>query len=317
MKRLIVAGGLMLGLVLLGGEASAQMGTARGKVLDDKGQPLEGVKITIEFQGGINRKNDTKTNKKGEYTQVGLAPGNYKITAEKEGFQTTFVQYKISLGEATVIPEMKLQPGKSSGQNAAAAAAADKAIAEIRAKVDQAIGLVKEGKLAEAETVYTELAASNPTIPQLYYNLGVVQMQAKKIPESEASFLKAIEIKPDYADASNALVNLYLGSGQGPKAVEYAQKTATANPQDAKAQYQAGYALFHSGKQDEAVDALKKAQELDPANAEIDFYLGSIAVGKNDLVECAARMEKYIAAAPSGPNVAIANGLLTACKPKK
>ena len=75
MKRLVVAGGLMLGLVLLAGEVSAQTGTARGKVLDDKGQPLEGVKISIEFQGGINRKNETKTNKKGEYTQVGLQPG--------------------------------------------------------------------------------------------------------------------------------------------------------------------------------------------------------------------------------------------------
>jgi len=317
MKRLVVAGGLMLGLVLLGGEVSAQTGTARGKVLDDKGQPLEGAKILIEFQGGINRKNETKTNKKGEYTQVGLNPGNYKITAEKEGFQTTFVQYKISLGEATVIPEMKLVPGRSASGNAAAAAAADKAIAEIRASVDQAIALVGQGKLAEAEAVYTDLAAKNPTIPQLYYNLGVVQMQAKKTAESEASFLKAMEIKPDYTDAQSALVNLYLGSNQGAKAVEYAQKAATANPQDARAQFQAGYALFHSGQQDLAVDVLKKAEALDASNAEIHFYLGSIAVAKNDLVECAARMEKYLAAAPTGPNAATASGLLAACKPKK
>jgi tetratricopeptide (TPR) repeat protein len=317
MKRLVVAGGLMLGLVLLGGEVSAQTGTARGKVLDDKGQPLDGAKVLIEFLGGINRKNETKTNKKGEYTQVGLNPGNYKITAEKEGFQTSFVQYKVSLGEATVIPEMKLMPGKSASGNAAAAAAADKAIAEIRASVDQAIALVGQGKLAEAETVYADLAAKNPTIPQLYYNLGVVQMQAKKIPESEASFLKAMEIKPDYADAQNALVNLYLGSGQGPKAVEYAQKIATANPQDAKAQYTVAYASFHSGKYEEAAEAFKKAEAMDPSNAEIQYYLGSIAIGQNNVAECAARLEKYLAQAPTGPNASTATQLLAACKPKK
>jgi len=227
------------------------------------------------------------------------------------------VQYKISLGEATIIPEMKLQPGKSSGQNAAAAAAADKAIAEIRAAVDQAIALVKEGKLAEAETVYTDLAAKNPTIPQLYYNLGVVQMQAKKIPESEASFLKAMEIKPDYADAQSALVNLYLGSNQGAKAVEYAQKAATANPTDGKAQFQVAYASFHSGKYPEAEAAFKKAEELDPSNAEIQYYLGSIAIGQNNVAECATRLEKYLAQAPTGPNAATATQLLAACKPKK
>ncbi len=317
MKRLVVAGGLMLGLVLLGGEVSAQTGTARGKVLDDKGQPLEGVKVSIEFQGGINRKNETKTNKKGEYTQVGLAPGNYKITAEKEGFQTYFVQYKINLGEATVVPEIKLAAGKSSSQNAAAAAAADKAIAEIRAAVDQAIALVNQGKLAEAEAIYTDLAAKNPTIPQLFYNLGVVQMQAKKAAESEASFLKAAELKPDYADAHNALVNLYLGSNQQAKAVEYAQKAATANPADARAQFQVGYASFHSGKYDEAAAAFKKAEELDATNAEIQYYLGSIAIGQNNVTECAARLEKYLAAAPTGPNAATATQLLAACKPKK
>jgi tetratricopeptide (TPR) repeat protein len=317
MKRLVVAGGLMLGLVLLAGEVSAQTGTARGKVMDDKGQPLEAVKILIEFQGGINRKNETKTNKKGEYTQVGLAPGNYKITAEKEGFQTTFIQVKVSLGEATVMPEMKLVPGKTGGQSAAAAAAADKAIAEIRAAVDSAIALVNAGKLAEAETVYADLAAKNPTIPQLYYNLGVVQMQAKKAAESEASFLKAIEIKPDYADAQSALVNLYLGTGQGAKAVEYTQKAATANPTDAKAQFQVGYASFNSGKYEEAAAAFKKAEELDASNAEIQYYLGSIAIGQNNIAECATRLEKYLAQAPTGPNAATATQLLAACKPKK
>lgn len=317
MKRLVVAGGLMLGLVLLGGEVSAQTGTARGKVLDDKGQPLEAAKILIEFQGGINRKHETKTNKKGEYTQVGLNPGNYKITAEKEGFQTTFVQYKVSLGEATVIPEMKLSPGKSGGGNAAAAAAADKAIAEIRAAVDSAIALVNAGKLAEAEAVYADLAVKNPTIPQLYYNLGVVQMQQKKAAESEASFLKAIEIKPDYTDAQSALVNLYLGTGQGAKAVEYTQKAATANPTDAKALFQVGYASFNAGKYEEAAEAFKKAEAIDASNAEIQYYLGSIAIGQNNVAECATRLEKYLAQAPTGPNAATATQLLAACKPKK
>ena len=303
-------------LTLAVGSSFGQSRT-EGVVLDLDKKPVEGAVVTFEaqFQKLVR---ETKTNKKGEYIQVGLSPGTYKITAEKEGFQTAFVQgYKVGLGDATVIPEMKLVAGKTGGQSAAAAAAADKAIAEIRAAVDAAIALVNAGKLAEAETVYADLAAKNPTIPQLYYNLGVVQMQAKKPAESEASFLKAIEVKPDYADAHSALVNLYLGTGQGAKAVEYTQKAAAANPQDPKAQYQAGYALFNSGKHDEAVEALKKAEALDPSNAEIHFYLGSIAVGKNDVAECAARMEKYLAAAPTGPNAATANGLLSVCKPKK
>ena len=55
MKRVLVAGAFLLGLSALAQPAQAQTGTARGKVLDDKGQPIEGAKVLIEFQGGITR----------------------------------------------------------------------------------------------------------------------------------------------------------------------------------------------------------------------------------------------------------------------
>ena len=100
MKRFLVAGGVLMSLALLGGEASAQTGTARGKVVDEKDQAIEGVVITLDYQGGVTRKNETKTNKKGEFTQVGLAPGTYLITAKKEGLQTaTMEQVRLPYAE--------------------------------------------------------------------------------------------------------------------------------------------------------------------------------------------------------------------------
>ena len=41
----------------------------------------------IEFQGGVTRKFEVKTNKKGEFMQVGMQPGSYKFTVSKEGYQ--------------------------------------------------------------------------------------------------------------------------------------------------------------------------------------------------------------------------------------
>jgi hypothetical protein len=62
MKRLLVTGGLFLALALAGSAAQAQTGTARGKIMDDKGQPIPDAVVTIEFQGGVTRKYETKTN---------------------------------------------------------------------------------------------------------------------------------------------------------------------------------------------------------------------------------------------------------------
>ncbi len=44
----------------------------KGIVTDDKGQPVEGAKVTIEMNGGTGRRFESKTNKKGEYIQIGL-----------------------------------------------------------------------------------------------------------------------------------------------------------------------------------------------------------------------------------------------------
>jgi hypothetical protein len=67
MKRVFLIGGLLAALVTAGGEARAQStGTARGKVLDDKGQPMVDVQIAIEYQGEMKRTFHTKTSKKGE-----------------------------------------------------------------------------------------------------------------------------------------------------------------------------------------------------------------------------------------------------------
>src|SRR5262245_63470528 len=59
-------------------------GMLKGVVSDDKGQPVDGAKVTIEMNGGTGRRFESKTNKKGEYFQIGLMPGSYKVTAEKD-----------------------------------------------------------------------------------------------------------------------------------------------------------------------------------------------------------------------------------------
>ena len=56
----------------------------KGKVFDAKDAPVEGAKVTITAKGMKNSR-EVKTNKKGEFVQIGLFPGEYSITAEKDG----------------------------------------------------------------------------------------------------------------------------------------------------------------------------------------------------------------------------------------
>ena len=84
-RRALMPSLLVLGLAVAASPALAQTGQVKGKVVDVKNQPVEKAQVTIEATDGMGRKFKVKTNKKGEFIQIGLPPGQYKLTAAKDG----------------------------------------------------------------------------------------------------------------------------------------------------------------------------------------------------------------------------------------
>jgi Flp pilus assembly protein TadD len=307
MKRFSVTGAA-LALLFLPAFAGAQTGTARGKVLNDKNEPVADAKVLIEFQGGVSRSLETKTNKKGEFTQVGLHPGNYKFTISKEGYGPAVIEARVSLGDPTYLPDTKLMPPR-------AGTVEGQAGAELQAAFDKGVQATQAGRFDEAEAAFKEILAKQPGISQAHYNLGYVYVQKKDWANAEASYQKALELKPDNSDARMALLNVYQQSGQKEKADELLRSAPADDPK-----MLFGLALSHlgAGKIDEAEAALLKVESLDPENAEVQYHLGAtIALNKGKTEECIQRLEKYLSMNPKNTqNVATAQGLLQALKKK-
>jgi tetratricopeptide (TPR) repeat protein len=318
MKRLVVTGGLMVACLLLAAEARAQ-GAARGKVLDEKGQPLEGAVITIDYQGGVTRKFTTKSNKKGEYTQVGLQPGMYKITAAKDGYQGGYLDARISLGEPTYLPDFKLMTAAAARTAASGGPEAEKAVAELRQMVKDAQALAAEKKYDEAIAAFQAVLAKNVAAPEeVHFRIGQLQAEKKDWPAAEASFLKALELKPGHSGATLELANVYQSSGQKEKAAEQMAKAQESGGADANVQYSTGILHLNAGRQEEAAAAFKKAIAIDPNHAESYYHLGTIALNQNNIPEAIANLEKYLSFNPtSAQNVATAQALIKALKPAK
>jgi tetratricopeptide (TPR) repeat protein len=309
MKRALIAAGLLLGIGLLAPPAQAQTGTARGKALDAQGQPIPDVKVTIEYQGGITRKFEVKTNKKGEYMQVGMQPGPYRFTASKDGYQPAIVEFRVSLGDPTEIPAFKLLTAAQAGQEPGSAQA------ELRASFQKAVELQSAGKLDEAETAYKAILEKTPDVPEVHQNLGGVYALRKDFPAAEAALLKALELRPDSADIATQLAKVYQESGQPEKAMAIMAKSAGANPTDAKAQFNQGIFLLNANKNEEAIAAFESAIKADPNLAEAYFRLGALMIGQGKIPEAIAHLEKYLALAPAdAPNVATARKLLEALR---
>jgi tetratricopeptide (TPR) repeat protein len=310
MKKMLTAALLVAGLVLAAGQAQAQTGTARGKVLDTQGQPVADAKVLIEFQGGITRKFEVKTNKKGEFMQVGMQPGPYKFTVSKEGFQPSTAELRVSLGDPTQIPDFVLNTAAQAAQQAGGAEAA-----ALRAEFQKAVDFQSAGKLDEAEAAYKTILEKRTDIAAVYQNLGQLYIAKKDYAAAEAALTKGLELDPASTDISTLLARTYQESGQTEKAMALIEKSAGANPQDARAQFNRGIFLLNANKNEEAIAAFEAATKADPNLAEAYFRLGTLMVGQGKIPESIAHLEKYLSMNPTDTqNVATAQGLIKALK---
>lgn len=84
--------------------------------------------------------------------------------------------------------------------------------------------------------------------------------------EAEKSFQKAIEIRPDFAEAHFYLGALYMDLGRWEEAEECFRKVISIDPNHSKAYAELGWLAEHHNQSDEALSFLERAVKADPEN---------------------------------------------------
>jgi tetratricopeptide (TPR) repeat protein len=276
----------------------------RGKVVDAQGAPVEGAIITFESQTS-NMRRDTKTDKKGEFIQVGLASGAYKVTATKEGVGTHSQTGQVTQGRPVDLA-FKLEPPRAGGPLGAAAGDA-KAAAELQALATAASAAATAGNWDEAIGKYTELTAKVPTCAECFIQLGNAYTNKKSYTEAETAYKASIGVR-ETADAYNGLVRIYNDQKKFDLAAEAGGKAASlsatagggGNPE---AMYNNGVVLFNAGKFAEAKAQFDSAAKADPTMALAQYYLGMANLNGGDLPGATAAFEAYLKLDPEGSKI--------------
>ena len=321
------------GLVLAAVPARAQleMSTIRGLVKDTEGQPVPDVQISMEFNGESRAKivKTATTDKKGAYIKAGLRNGDWSIAFTKAGYRTHTIKTYISGGLVTEIPPVTIAKGEAPaapagqagapapGTAAPAPAAGGEHAKQVSQTYNKAVEALQAGKADEAEALFKAALADMPELAEAHTNLGYIYIQRKDNAAAEAEFRKVVELRPAASAGYVSLATLLGTNKRDQEALALLTEAAPRFEQDARFQFALGATAFNQNQIEAAEAAFQKVTQLDPANAEPYFFLGSLALNRGDLPAAVERLEKYLAVAPpDGANVAPAKALLTTLKKK-
>jgi tetratricopeptide (TPR) repeat protein len=294
--------------------AAAQTGMVKGKIVDSQGKPVEGATVSI-VQKGAKSGRTVKTNKKGEFVQLGIFPGEYVITAEKDNEKAN-ASMPVSIGEN---PDVNLTLSHT-GPSPEAKAKQD----ALQKTFDDGVAASKAGNYDEAIAKFTEAAGLVPNCADCYYNIGVANVQKQNLAGAEEAYKKAIEMKPDHCDALANLANVYNAEKKLDLALETTTKAgkcgggaagaAAGGGGNATSLYNEGVILWNQGKYPEAKGKFEESAKADPSNAETQYRLGMANVNIGDMAGATAAFEACLKAAPNGPHAAEVKGFLAAMK---
>jgi tetratricopeptide (TPR) repeat protein len=300
--------------------ASAQMTTAvKGIIRDDAGKPMVGAEVWYTSVDS-GRKVVLKTDKKGEYYSMGFSAGTYDVKLYMNGqllFTANSVRVAIAKDNFTEIDLSKEKSRQAAGMSEADKKKIEEATKEnakikgLNAKLAEAKAAQDAGNIDQAITILQEATQIDATKDILWARLADTYTAAKKYPEAEDAFKKAIAIAPTNAAYHNNLGQAYVKDRKTDEAIAAYNQAAQLDPANAGMYYfNLGAVLTNSGKLDEANTAFDKAIAADPAKADAYYWKGVNMLGKATIDKSGKMvapegtsdaLNKYLELAPEGP----------------
>ncbi len=168
-----------------------------------------------------------------------------------------------------------------------------------------------EGAAVAADVQYTEALKHAPKNPALHRDKALVHMTQYAIKpnndllkKSEEALLKAIELKPDYAEGQFLLAQVYDASGNVSEAIRRGETAALLSPNDIGALFQLGLLYYKNDRLSDAEIVFARAVTLNSNYSNARYFLGLIYSRTRRKAEAVAEFEKITALNPDNPEVA-------------
>jgi tetratricopeptide (TPR) repeat protein len=156
--------------------------------------------------------------------------------------------------------------------------------------------LVRAGKGAEAVERARALVAGAPDDPDRQFTLGLAQSE-QDVEESIRTFRRVLKLEPRHTLARYNLALVLKRADRLPEAIDALKRALEIEPRP-EAHYTLGVIYWQQGNTDRAAGALRAAAAADPRYADAHYTLGAVLSARKDWKGAADALRRAIALRP-------------------
>jgi len=300
--------------VSLHAQAGQGRGRLNGKVTDQAGKPVANATISLEFENE-GKKFETTSNAKGEWAMIGLGTGRANMMVLADGFLPATQQVSVSQLNRNPAINFVLQIDLEKKARLKDEAAAG--------QLDQGNNLFNERKYQEALAIFNQFALDNPTIYQIYLNIGDCYREMQDYKNAILQYEMAIEkakVAEDLivqAKAQASIGETYLRQNDFKNSQEYFKKSLELNPKDEVLAYNVAEIYFNNQKVDDAISYYALATQIKPDWGLPFLKLGYAYLNKADYGKAVENFEKFLQVDPKSDQAPVAQAVIDSLKKVK
>jgi len=166
------------------------------------------------------------------------------------------------------------------------------------------------GSMDAAQTQYDEALKRAPVSPLLWRDKAMTYLadfalkkNRDSLKKAEEALLKAVALKPDYAEGHFLLAQVYDAEGQTQEAIRRGEAAAFLAPQDIGTLFQLGLLYYRANRLQGAEVVFKRSVEISPNYSNARYFLGLIYDKFGKKAGAMAEFQKILALNPDNDEV--------------
>lgn len=277
---------------------AAHEGWVVGKVVDETGEPVVGMKIRVQSLDRTATLFETETDATGSYRiLLDEAATTYLYRLDKKGFAPFETSFDVAVGKEsemnfTVLTAQAAKRGAPAMFNEGATAA-------------------RSGDMEQAKAKFRGALELDPDLAPAHAALGRILLTEQDYDEALVAAERAVELEPDKAMYLGLRYEILKNLNDEEKIAEARAALEQADPKLAAAsRFKLGMGLFDEGKTEAAVAAFEETIAAEPEHPRGHYMLALCLANLGQNAKAAAHLTRFLELAPEDPDAASAREML-------